>query len=97
MGASDGQPHHRQLVSQAGQNTNRVMARIMDTCDSPRWNIQKDVIPDFATRRKEEPSCPIGMAELQGGRFSRYRSKLCAEQDGVSAAQLNMHKKAGHQ
>lgn len=78
-------------VSQVRQNKNPVMARLMDTGDFyPRWNIQKEVVPALATLRKEEPTCPIGIAELQGGWFSQYGGKLSADQDGVSAAQLNL-------
>ncbi len=78
-------------VSQARENSNPVMARIMDTGDFyPRWNIQKEVVPALATLRKEEPSSPVGIAELQGGWFSQYGGQLSEEQDGVSAAQLNL-------
>lgn len=78
-------------VSQARQNTDPVMARIMDTGDFyPRWNIQKEVVPALATLRKEEPTSPIGIAELQGGWFSQYGGKLSQDQDGVNSIQLNL-------
>jgi hypothetical protein len=78
-------------VRQARQNANPVIARIMDTCDFyPRWNIQEEVVPALATLRKEEPTSPIGIAELQGGWFSQYGGKLSPDQDGVNAVQLNL-------
>lgn len=78
-------------VSQARQNTNPVMARIMDTADFyPRWNVQKEIVPALAKLRKEEPTSPVGIVELQGGWFSQYGGKLSEEQEGVNAAQLNL-------
>ncbi|WP_446743376.1 beta-galactosidase [Silvibacterium acidisoli] len=78
-------------VSQARENSNPVMARIMDTADFyPHWNIQKETTQAIATLRKEEPTSPIGIAELQGGWFSQYGGKLSEDQDGVNAAQLNL-------
>lgn len=78
-------------ASQARQNTNPVMARIMDTADFyPRWNIQKEIVPGLAKLRKEEPTSPLGIVELQGGWFSQYGGKLSEEQEGVNAAQLNL-------
>jgi hypothetical protein len=78
-------------VSQARQNTNPLMARIMDTADFyPRWNVEKEITLALAKLRKEEPTSPIGIAELQGGWFSQYGGKLSEDQDGVNAAQLNL-------
>jgi hypothetical protein len=78
-------------VSQARQNTNPVMARIMDTADFyPRWNVQKEIVPALAKLRKEEPTSPVGIVELQGGWFSQYGGKLSEQQDGVNAVQLNL-------
>jgi hypothetical protein len=78
-------------VSQARQNTNPVMARIMDTADFyPRWNVQKEIVPALAKLRKEEPTSPVGIVELQGGWFSQYGGKLSEGQEGVNAAQLNL-------
>ena len=78
-------------VSQARENTNPVMARIMDTADFyPHWNVQKEIAPGLAKLRKEEPTSPVGIVELQGGWFSQYGGKLSEEQDGVNAAQLNL-------
>lgn len=78
-------------ASQARQNTNPVMARIMDTADFyPRWNVQKEIVPGLAKLRKEEPASPVGIVELQGGWFSQYGGKLSEEQEGVNAVQLNL-------
>lgn len=78
-------------ASQARENSNPVMARIMDTADFyPHWNIQKETTQAIATLRKEEPTSPIGIAELQGGWFSQYGGKLSGDQDGVNAAQFNL-------
>ncbi len=77
--------------SQARQNTNPVMARIMDTADFyPRWNVQKEIVPALAKLRKEEPASPVGIMELQGGWFSQFGGKLSEEQEGVNAVQLNL-------
>lgn len=78
-------------VSQARENTNPAMARIMDTADFyPHWNVQKETTQALAKLRKEEPMSPVGIAELQGGWFSQYGGKLSEQQDGVNAAQLNL-------
>lgn len=78
-------------ASQARQNKDPVMARIMDTGDFyPRWNVVKEVVPALEKLRKEEPKSPVGIAELQGGWFSQYGGKLSEDQDGVNAAQLNL-------
>lgn len=78
-------------ASQARQNTNPVMARIMDTADFyPYWNVQKEIVPGLAKLRKEEPASPLGIMELQGGWFSQYGGKLSEERDGVNAVQLNL-------
>mgnify|MGYP001499279172 CR=1 FL=1 len=78
-------------VKQARENANPVMARIMDTCDFyPRWNIVKETVPALAKLRKEEPSSPVSVAELQGGWFSQIGGKLSVDQDGIGGDQLNM-------
>ncbi|MGB7200196.1 MAG: beta-galactosidase [Acidobacteriaceae bacterium] len=78
-------------VRQARENSDPVMAQIMDTCDFyPRWDILKGVVPRLAKLRKEEPSSPVSIAELQGGWFSQFGGKLSVDQDGIDAAQLNM-------
>jgi hypothetical protein len=76
--------------SQARDNSNPVMARIADTCDFyPRWDIQKGITPGLTKLRKQEPTSPLGIAELQGGWFSQYGGKLSVDQPGVNAAELN--------
>ena len=78
-------------VRQARENSDPVMAQIMDTCDFyPRWNVVKEVVPGLAKLRKEEPSSPVSIAELQGGWFSQFGGKLSVDQDGIDGAQLNM-------
>ena len=78
-------------ASQARQNTNPVMARIMDTADFyPWWNVQKEIVPALAKLRKEEPTSPLGIMELQGGWFSQYGGRLSERQDGANAVELNL-------
>ncbi len=75
---------------QARQNSDPDMARIMDTCNFyPRWNIVKEVVPELQKLRKEEPSSPVAITELQGGWFSQFGGKLSVDQDGVNAEQLD--------
>ena len=78
-------------VNQARENNDPVMARIMDTCDFyPRWNIVKETVPALAKLRKQEPSSPVSVAELQGGWFSQVGGKLSVDQEGIGGDQLNM-------
>ena len=78
-------------TKQARENSHPDMARIMDTCNFyPRWNILKQVEPALIKLRLQEPMCPLGIAELQGGWFSQFGGKLSVDQEGVNAAQLNM-------
>jgi hypothetical protein len=66
------------------------MAKIMDTCNFyPGWNIVKEVVPGLQELRKEEPSSPLAITELQGGWFSQFGGKLSVDQEGVNAAQLD--------
>jgi hypothetical protein len=75
---------------QARDNSNPVMAQIMDTCDFyPRWDIVPGVVPDLEKLRKEEPASPVSIAELQGGWFSEFGGLLSVDQVGVSGAQYN--------
>ncbi|MGH9431286.1 MAG: beta-galactosidase [Terriglobia bacterium] len=77
-------------VAQARENTDSAMARIMDTCDFyPRWTIVKEVVPALDKLRKEEPSSPVSIAELQGGWFSQIGGKLSVDQEGIGGDQLN--------
>jgi hypothetical protein len=77
-------------TSQARENSDPDMAKIMDTCNFyPSWNIVKEVVPGLQKLRKEEPSSPLGVTELQGGWFSQFGGKLPVEQDGVNAEQLD--------
>lgn len=67
------------------------MARITDTCNFyPRWNIVQEVVPALQKLRKEEPTSPLGVTELQGGWFSEFGGRLSVDQEGVSGAQLNI-------
>jgi hypothetical protein len=76
---------------EARNNSDPVMARIMDTADFyPRWNIVRETLRPLAELRKAEPGCPLAVTELQGGWFSQFGGKLSVDQPGVDAAQLNM-------
>jgi len=75
----------------ARNNSDPVMAQIMDTCDFyPRWRITKEVSPALTKLRQQEPMSPVSIAELQEGWFSIFGGKLSVDQPGVSGAQLNM-------
>ncbi len=75
---------------QARDNSDPVMARIMDTCDFyPRWNIVPEVVPALAKLRQQEPTSPVSIAELQGGWFSEFGGQLSVDQAGVTGAQYN--------
>jgi hypothetical protein len=77
-------------TKQARENSDPDMAKIMDTCNFyPRWNIVKEVVPELQKLRKEEPSSPVAITELQGGWFSQFGGKLSIDQDGVNAEQLD--------
>lgn len=77
-------------VRQARENSNPVMAQIMDTCDFyPRWNIVPGVVPALNKLREQEPMSPVSIAELQGGWFSQFGGMLSVDQVGVSGAQYN--------
>ncbi len=76
---------------QARENSDPVMARIMDTADFyPRWNIVKGTVPALEKLRVQEPATPLGVTELQGGWFSKFGGKLSVDQPGVNGAQLNV-------
>ncbi len=78
-------------TSQARENSDADMARIMDTCNFyPRWKIVPELTPALARLRREEPDSPLAITELQGGWFSTVGGVLPAEQDGVDGAQANM-------
>lgn len=77
-------------AKQARDNSDLVMAQIMDTCDFyPRWDIVPGVVPDLEKLRKQEPTSPVSIAELQGGWFSEFGGLLSVDQVGVSGAQYN--------
>jgi Glycosyl hydrolases family 35/Beta-galactosidase, domain 2 len=74
----------------ARKNSYPDMARIADFCNFyPRWNFMKEVPTALGKLRREEPSSPEGVTELQGGWFSRFGGKLSVDQEGVGPAQLN--------
>ena len=76
---------------QARDNSDPDMAKIMDTCNLyPRWKIMPRVAEDLGKLRREEPSSPCEVTELQGGWFSQVGGKLSVDQDGMSGQQLNM-------
>lgn len=75
---------------QAHENSDPVMAQIMDTCDFyPRWNIDPETVPALAKLRKQEPASPVSIGELQGGWFSEFGGLLSVDQEGVGADQFN--------
>jgi hypothetical protein len=77
-------------TKQARENSDPDMAKIMDTCNFyPGWNIVKEVVPELQKLRKEKPSSPLAVTELQGGWFSQFGGKLSVEQEGVNAEQLD--------
>jgi hypothetical protein len=77
-------------TKQARENADPDMAKIMDTCNFyPGWDIVKEVVPELQKLRKEEPSSPLAVTELQGGWFSQFGGKLSVDQEGVNAEQLD--------
>lgn len=75
---------------QARENSDPVMAQIMDTCDFyPRWDVVQGTAPGLAKLRKQEPTSPVSVAELQGGWFSQFGGRLSVDQEGISGAQFN--------
>ena len=77
-------------TQQARENSYPDMARIADFCNFyPRWNFMKEVPAGLEKLRREEPSSPEGVTELQGGWFSGFGGKLSVDQEGVGPAQLN--------
>jgi hypothetical protein len=75
---------------QARENSDPVMAQIMDTCDFyPRWDVVGGTVPELDKLRKQEPTSPVSIAELQGGWFSQFGGLLSVDQEGVSGAQFN--------
>jgi len=77
-------------TEQARENSYPDMARIADFCNFyPRWNIAKEVPPALQKLRREEPSSPAGVTELQGGWFSKFGGKLSVDQEGVGPAQIS--------
>ena len=77
-------------TEQARENSDPDMARIADFCNFyPRWNIAKEVPPALQKLRREEPTSPEGVTELQGGWFSKFGGKLSVDQEGVGPAQIN--------
>jgi len=77
-------------TKQARENSDPDMARIMDTCNFyPGWNIVKEVVPRLQELRKEEPSSPLAITELQGGWFSQFGGKPSVDQEGVNAEQID--------
>ncbi len=78
-------------TKQVRERSDPVMARIADFCNFyPRWNILPEVVPALDQLRREEPASPEGVVELQGGWFSEFGGRLSVDQEGVSAAQLNL-------
>jgi hypothetical protein len=78
------------LCKEARDNSDPVMARIMDTADFyPGWNFVRETLGSLAQLRTQEPDSPLGITELQGGWFSNFGGKLSVDQPGVDGAQLN--------
>lgn len=76
---------------QARENNYPDMARIMDTCNFyPRWKIVAELTPALEKLRREEPTSPLAISELQGGWFSEFGGVLSVNQEGVDAAQIGM-------
>lgn len=78
-------------TKEARLNSDADMARIIDTLSLyPRWDVVRQVVPQLIKLRLSEPKAPLGVTELQGGWSSKIGDKLSVDQDGVSAAQLNL-------
>jgi hypothetical protein len=78
-------------TSQARENNDPDMARIMDSCNFyPRWKVVSELTPALEKLRREEPNSPLAITELQGGWFSEFGGLASVNQEGVDAAQINM-------
>jgi hypothetical protein len=78
-------------TKQVRDRTDPDMARIAEFCNFyPGWNVVNGVVPELEKLRKQETASPVGVVELQGGWFSENGKKLSVDQDGISAAQLNL-------
>ncbi len=70
-------------------STDPVLRQIFDCCNYyPRWDVDS-VQGEVKKLRAEQPDAPLGTTELQGGWFSNVGGKLSAEQDGLSASEIN--------
>jgi len=47
------------------------------------------VLASLRKLRKDEPDCPMGIAELGTGYYSKFEGKLSEDEEGVDAAQIN--------
>lgn len=66
-------------------------SRMLDTCNLfPRWNVTAEVPPALAKLGRDQPDCPEGVSQLQGGWFSEIGGKLAVDQDGIDARQLEL-------
>ena len=78
-------------TKQARENSDPVMARIMDTVNFyPRWKIFPEVPTDLQQLRKDEATSPVAVTELQGGYQVDYGEELAAGQKGLDAATLEL-------
>ncbi len=66
-----------------------VLRQIFDCCNFyPFWNVD-GTLKDLEKLHEEQPDAPLGTTELQGGWFSKMGGKLSADQDGLTASQIN--------
>ena len=78
-------------AKQARENSDPVMARIMDTVNFyVRWKIFPEVPDSLQQLRREEPISPLGVIELQGSYQVDYGERLADELKGLDAATLNL-------
>jgi hypothetical protein len=78
-------------TKQARENSDPVMARIMDTCNFyPRWNIFPEVPEELRKLRREEPDSPLAVLEAQGGYQSDFDERLAVDQPDLGADQLDV-------
>jgi hypothetical protein len=69
--------------------TDPVLRGVFDSCNFyPRWAID-GTVKEMEKLRQEQPDAPLMTTELQGGWFANVGGKLSADQDGLTASQIN--------
>jgi len=75
-------------TKQARSSFDGQLSFVMDTCNFyPRYDVGS-IAASLAKLKKEQPSAPEMVMELQGGWFSENGGLLAEDQEGINAAQI---------